>query len=107
MEREIDLGDAFHHAIETIVEGYDPERIIIFGPYARGDFHPGEPIDMLILKETNESPEDRLRSIHRLFADGPAINPVVLTEEEVHMNLAADSELLDEIVREGVVVYEK
>lgn len=107
MEREVDLGDTFHQAIETIVSGYDPERIIIFGPYARGDFHTGEPIDLLILKETNEEFDERVERIRRLFGDGPAINPVVLTEEEVHMNLAADSDLLDEIVREGVVVYEK
>lgn len=93
--------------IRNIARGYDPERIIIFGPYATGEWEEGEPVDMIILKETDEDFEERLERLKPYYADGLAVNPIVLTEEEVHMNLAADSELINEVIREGIVVYER
>ncbi len=93
--------------IHNIAKGYDPERIIIFGSYARGDWEEGEPVDMIILKETDEDFEERLEQLKPYYTDGLAVNPIVLTEEEIHMNLAADSELINEVIREGVIVYER
>jgi len=93
--------------IHNIVRGYDPERIIIFGSYAQGNWEEGEPVDMIILKETDDDFEERLEKIKPYYSDGLAVNPIVLTEEEIHLNLAADSELINEVIREGVVVYEK
>ena len=55
MDRE-ELRERYEHAIERIVaqlcKTYGPEKIILFGSCARGDFGEDSDIDLLIVKET-------------------------------------------------------
>jgi predicted nucleotidyltransferase len=39
--------------VRRIVEGFDPEKIILFGSQARGDAGPDSDIDLLVVMETD------------------------------------------------------
>lgn len=41
-------------AVRTITEGYQPEKIILFGSRARGDHRPDSDYDLIIVKITDE-----------------------------------------------------
>jgi len=39
---------------QTIVKNSNPEKIILFGSAARGDYHANSDIDLLIIKRSNK-----------------------------------------------------
>ncbi|MFP4250904.1 MAG: nucleotidyltransferase domain-containing protein, partial [Armatimonadota bacterium] len=45
-----DLPEKVQEIIQKIVEGYDPEKIIVFGSYARGDWTEDSDLDLLVVK---------------------------------------------------------
>jgi predicted nucleotidyltransferase len=48
-----DLHSDIDWLVERIKEGYEPEKIILFGSLARGDTHEWSDIDLIIVKDTN------------------------------------------------------
>jgi predicted nucleotidyltransferase len=62
----VELPPAVQEIIDRIVEGYDPERIIVFGSYARGDATPESDLDVLVIKDTPESWIDRVVAVSLL-----------------------------------------
>ena len=113
MDRE-KLRERYEHAIERIVaqlcKTYGPEKIILFGSCARGDFGEDSDIDLLIVKETALRPLDRMREVYKVVYSPHhylAIDPLVLTSKELTQRLEARDYLVQEIVREGKVLYER
>jgi len=108
------LYERYEREIERIVarlrEGYDPERIILFGSCSRSDFDENSDIDLLVVKETTLRPLDRMREVYKLVYSPHhylALDPLVLTSEELAQRLARQDYLIQEIVREGKVLYER
>jgi len=48
-----------------IVNKYGPEKILLFGSYARGDVTEDSDVDLLIVKDTDEEFLGRLRNVRR------------------------------------------
>lgn len=46
-----------------IRDGYEPEKIILFGSLARGDTHEWSDIDLLIVKDTDASYGERVKEL--------------------------------------------
>ncbi|MFQ6100620.1 MAG: nucleotidyltransferase domain-containing protein [Anaerolineae bacterium] len=113
MDRE-KLRERYERAIEWTVarlrEAYDPEKIILFGSCARGDFGEDSDIDLLIVKETASRPLDRMREVYKVVYSPHhylALDPLVFTSDELAQRLEARDYLIQEIVREGRVLYER
>ena len=103
----VELPEAVQEIIDRIVEGYDPERIIIFGSYARGDASPGSDLDVLVIKETPERETSRRIALSRLI--GPrrlGVDLIAKTPDEVRYMLDRRSLFMHTIMDEGVVVHE-
>ncbi|OWP64391.1 DNA polymerase subunit beta [Hymenobacter amundsenii] len=72
--------------VRRIVEGYQPDRIILFGSYAYGTPTEDSDLDLLVIKA-----DDSRRKIDRIVdvrtvarnRDNPAIDVFVLNEEEL------------------------
>lgn len=47
--------------VEKLVREFHPQRIILFGSYARGDFREGSDVDFLVVVPDEEYPERRQR----------------------------------------------
>lgn len=96
--------------IVTSLKGYNPEKIILFGSIARDDFDKDSDIDLLIIKDDRKKRTERICEIYRLIRSPKrtiAVEPLVLTPKEVKKAVSEGSFLLEDILKEGKVLYEK
>ncbi len=103
-----DLPEKVQEVIQKIVEGYDPEKIIIFGSYARGDWTEDSDLDVLVVKETDERPFDRIGAVSgTCWPRKLPMDIVVKTPNELEYELHEKQLFAREIMREGVVVHDR
>jgi len=95
-------------AVDAIVGSYQPERIIVFGSFARGDTHELSDLDLIVIKETNERFFRRIGRVRdtciHLNVD---LQPLVYTPREIQSMLEEGNDFLEMALDEGVVVYEE
>jgi predicted nucleotidyltransferase len=88
------------------VRAFAPERIILFGSYAKGTNHPESDVDLLIVADLEGNPAHHLRRARQLAADCfPSVDVVFATPEEVVGAATAASPFLLSILNRGVMVY--
>lgn len=87
----------------------DPEKIIIFGSYAKNKANPESDIDLLIIKQTKKKPVDRIAEVLPLiWGLVPNIEPQIFTPEE--FSLAVNQNrffITEEVLKYGKTIYEK
>lgn len=88
-EYKLSMPDTLEHIKETIKNETDPQKIILFGSKARGDFHSRSDTDIAVETE---------RPLEKLSLSG-AIDIVDLKK--------ADDKLKAKIKKEGVTIYER
>ncbi len=86
---------------------YGTERVVLYGSYARGDFHADSDVDLFIVKETDERFIDRITSVLAVTGAKIPVEPVVYTRAELEQMRARRSGLLAEVERDGKVLYER
>ena len=92
----------------TIVERFNPERIVLFGSHARGDADPESDVDLFIEMESTKKPPERAIEIDRVFGlrDWP-MDLFVYTPEEVERFRGVIGTLVSIVEAEGKVLYER
>jgi len=96
--------------VTILQEHYAPDKVILFGSCGRGDFSEDSDIDLLIVKETSKRPLDRVREVYELVYSPDhylALDPLVYTPKELTQRLALGDFFIQEIIREGKVLYER
>lgn len=89
-----------------IIEKYGPEKIILFGSAARGEFRPDSDIDLLIIKkDTPYYGEDRIRELSRLIDRDVPLDLLVYRPEEFEKRLNMGDPFLKAILKEGKVLH--
>ena len=93
-------------AVRRIVAAVDPERIIVFGSFARGEARPGSDLDLLVVVR---QVDHHLRAAGRLNAllSGLGIpkDVLVATEDDVSGSLSWHESVLKTAQLEGAVAY--
>ncbi len=95
---------------ETIRREYKPQKIVLFGSYARGRPTEGSDIDLFIVKETDARMVDRFVEVKRLIYDPQLripVSPLVYTPQELEERLNMGDDFVKEIMSEGMVLYEE
>jgi len=93
---------------ERIVQALDPDRIVLFGSYARGEPAPASDVDLLVIMEDNERPAQRSARVARVLLDVPfPIDILVRTPEELRYRLRIGDYFIQEILEQGQVLYER
>jgi predicted nucleotidyltransferase len=72
--------------VRRIVEGYAPDKIILFGSYAYGVPHENSDLDLLIIKENAEAKRaERAIAVRTLLwgTDAPAMDILIRTPVEM------------------------
>ena len=94
--------------VRPLVEHYQPQQIMLFGSLASGSPHEDSDIDLLIIKETAETPLARRVQVRRLVSDSARripFSPLVLTPDELDIRLALGDPFYQEILRRGEILY--
>ena len=93
--------------INLIIRKFNIKKIIIFGSFARGDYHKGSDLDLVIVGEFKERFIDRIGKIIELNDSDLEINTMVYTEEEFQKMIKERRSFIEQALEEGIVVYEK
>ena len=94
--------------VRRLVEALDPDRIILFGSRARGDFHQESDVDLLVIKPTRESRLNRAGLAYGALS-GIKVPTDILwyTSEEVEYWSEVKYHVATRAAREGRVLYER
>lgn len=94
--------------VNRLVEGLDPDKIVLFGSRARGDNRPDSDLDLLIIAPSTEKPHRRPIAAYRAVSDLIVPKDIVwYTPEEVQEWSGVKYHLATRALREGRVLYEK
>lgn len=91
---------------KRIVDIYKPDLIILYGSQARGNQRDGSDADLLIVKETHERPINRRIRVESILSDRLIpLDITVYTPQEFRYLFSLGSPFVEEIIKEGRVVY--
>ncbi len=94
---------------KKIVKAIDPEKIILFGSYARGDYKKDSDLDLFIIKDGDHNSRMIRRKIDGLLWGREfSLDLFVRKTEEVEWNFRAKNPFyVYHIFKDGKVLYEK
>lgn len=96
--------------VQTILDGYDPEKIYIFGSYVNGVPNEDSDLDICVIKETSDRAIDRRRTVRSLFDVHSYLYPMdifVYTPEEFEDSKNVLNTLAYFIAKSNQLIYEK
>lgn len=96
--------------VERLVAALPVERIVLFGSYARGDYHEGSDVDLLIVVTHAGDIFERSREALTALAGCAGtldVEPHVYTAEEYRRLRNKGNPLITRAEREGRVLYEQ
>ena len=94
-------------AVRILVREAKPERIILFGSYARGDAKPGSDIDLLVVKAAIENPIEEMARLRKALSPLRIPVDVLVTTGDRLRSSWADfpGSYLYDALREGRSLY--
>lgn len=108
MTTEITAQERIQEMVRRIVARFHPEKIILFGSYARGMAGPDSDVDLLVVKRlTGSKRQEQLAIRLTLRGAGLAKDVVVVTPEEVEDYKDLVGTIIRPALREGKVLYER
>ena len=104
----MDSATAISTMVDRIVEGFAPERIILFGSHARGNASRWSDIDLLVVMKKAPDLRELTVEIRQTLSDLPVSKDIVVTTPE---RLEERSRMVGTVhraaVRDGKTVYER
>ena len=110
-------------AVKKIIDNYQPEKIVLYGSCARSlyprsrrisprqtNLKSESDIDLLIVKKSRQSPRRRITDVLNILwpLDLTApVEPIILTPQEFFRYTNNRHFLIEEILKQGKVLYEK
>ncbi len=100
------LDRTLNRMVKRLVRRFDPERIILFGSYARGTAHPASDIDLLVVLPLKGSKRAKQVEMRVALHDIPVPKDiVVVTPEEMARQRHVVGTLVKPALQEGKVLY--
>ena len=91
--------------VSTLIEKYDPLKIILFGSLATGNIHEYSDIDLIVIKNSTKSFYERLEEVIEFIDSDVGTDIIVYTPAE--MEEVKDRMFFkEEVFRKGKVLYE-
>ncbi|MGA1841801.1 MAG: nucleotidyltransferase domain-containing protein [bacterium] len=94
--------------MQKIIEKYQPDKIILFGSYAYGNPDENSDANILIIKETDDTPFYRRVKLRKLCQDPHRhmpFQPLVVSPKELARRLELGDPFFKEIIEKGEVCY--
>lgn len=94
--------------VRDIVRACKPEKVILFGSYARGKQHSDSDLDIFVVANLRGSSSEKIRRVRRAISgSGFGINVVVRTPFAFRRALKGRDWFVQEIAETGKVMYER
>lgn len=92
--------------VQRVVDAAQPERIILFGSAARGEMGPNSDIDLLVVKDAEDTRGLSARIHRKLRGVRIAVDAIVVAPAHVERYKDSHALVIKPALREGTVVYE-
>lgn len=95
--------------LRKLITAYSPQQVFLFGSYAYGEPDQDSDLDLLIIKETKQTPFQRRVEVGRMVQDKSRrtpIQPLVITPQELEERIQNGDPFLMEIVEKGELLYD-
>jgi hypothetical protein len=93
--------------VGRLVRALAPERIVLFGSYAKGTARPGSDVDLLVVCAVAHEPWAARRARQLVAPAFPPIDLVLCTPEEADHAAEQRSPFLESILEHGVTVFRR
>ncbi len=97
---------AIDQVVQQIAEKFKPQKIILFGSYARGNPRPESDVDLLVVMETPLKESRQSLEIRHYLGVMFGLDLVVYTPQRLKERVDAGDWFLRDILKEGKVMYE-
>jgi len=105
-KRERIPQEAIDEVVRQIAENFHPQKIILFGSYARGKPHPESDVDMLVIMDTPLKEVEQAIKICQKIQYRFGLDLIVHTPKRLAERLKMGDWFLHDVLEEGKVVYE-
>lgn len=93
--------------VNKIVHFYNPDKIILFGSYAKGFANEDSDIDLIIIKKTEVPKQKRGREIRKyLFGSLVPMDIKVYTPDEFNNDLTNPYSFIYGVIKDSKMLYE-
>jgi len=93
---------AIDQVVEQIVEKFKPQKIILFGSYARGNPRPESDVDLLVVMDGPNRSLEMRRHLGVMFG----LDLLVYTPQRLQERVEMGDWFLRDVLKEGKVLYE-
>ena len=93
--------------ILRLLKAYHPEKVILFGSYARGSSDRYSDLDLVIIKRTRKRFLDRIKEVIRIIKPRFGVDILVYTPDEFRRMVRSGNPFIQGVVKEGKILYEK
>ena len=98
--------EAIDQVVEQIVEKFKPQKIILFGSYARGNPRPESDVDLLVVMDNQRKKSKQSLEIRRHLGVMFGLDLVVYTSKRLKERVDMGDWFLRDVLKEGKVLYE-
>ena len=104
---ELIAAETIDAIVKGIVQGFSPEKIVLFGSYANGNPTPDSDLDLLVVMDSDLPRHKRAAPLMLMFRPALcAMDILVYTHEEVAEWNGTVNHIITEVLNSGKVVYE-
>ena len=97
---------AIDEVVRLIAEKFHPQKIILFGSYARGNPRPESDVDLLVVMDTTLKEVEQAIKICQQIDYRFGLDLIVRTPKRLKERLEMGDWFLRDVLEEGKVVYE-
>lgn len=91
---------------ERIADEFHPQRIVLFGSYARGTPNPDSDVDLLVIMPFEGKPVDKSVEMRLRVRPSFPVDLLVRTPDKIRERLAMGDTFIQDILEQGKVLYE-
>jgi predicted nucleotidyltransferase len=104
----MDIEGLIKEAVKRIIDGFNPDKIILFGSYAYGHPSPDSDMDLLIVMDTNAQPHKRAVPIRKVLKGiGIPKDVIVKTPDEFERFKDVIGTIIYPAAHKGRLLYER
>ena len=97
---------AIDQVVQQIVEKFKPQKIILFGSYARGNPRPESDVDLLVVMDTPLREVQQAIQICQQIEYRFGLDLIVHTPKYLAERVKMGDSFLRDVIKEGKVIYE-
>lgn len=94
--------------VRTVVTGFNPEMVVLFGSYARGEAGPNSDVDLLVVMDVKQTRRRAATEIDRALAGRSLpLDLIVVTPEDVRQRRHSVGTIIAPALDEGRILYQR